>query len=49
MTMNEFGEIHEAWTELKTIYDEIDALNEPEGTIELVGSDAHAAQRASAR
>jgi hypothetical protein len=49
MTMNEFGEIREAWTELKTIFDEIDALNEPAGTSELVGSNAYAAQRASAR
>ena len=49
MTMNEFGEIREAWTELKTIYDEIDALSEPAGTTELVGSDAYAAQRVTAR
>jgi hypothetical protein len=49
MTMNEFGEIREAWTELKTIYDEIDALNEPAGTTELAGSDAYAAQRVTAR
>ena len=27
MTRNEFGEIHETWTELMTIYDEIDAMN----------------------
>jgi hypothetical protein len=27
MTKTEFGEIQEAWTELKTIYDEIEALN----------------------
>jgi hypothetical protein len=49
MTMNEFGEIHEAWTELMTIFDEIDALSEPAGTTELVGSDAYAAQRVTAR
>jgi len=27
MTTNEFGEIHEAWTEVMTIYEEIEALN----------------------
>ena len=47
MTRKEFGEIHETWTELKTIYDEIDALNaeEPPET----GFEASAAQTASAR
>jgi len=49
MTMNEFGEIREAWTELMTIYDEIDALNEPADITELAGSDAYAAQRVTAR
>jgi hypothetical protein len=27
MTTDEFGEIHETWTELMTIYEEIEALN----------------------
>jgi hypothetical protein len=49
MTMNEFGEIREAWTELMTIYDEIDALSEPADITELAGSDAYAAQRVTAR
>lgn len=30
MTSNEFMEIHEAWMELRTIYDEIDAMNREE-------------------
>ena len=30
MTRDEFKEIHEAWAELKTISDEIDALNAEE-------------------
>ncbi len=46
MTRNEFGEIHETWTELMTIYDEIDALN-AEALLET-GVDAYAAQPASA-
>ena len=45
MTKDEFKEIREAWTELKTIFDEIDALNDPAG-IRAV-SDTYAAQRAS--
>jgi NADP-dependent 3-hydroxy acid dehydrogenase YdfG len=31
MTKDEFKEIREAWTELKAIFDEIDALNNPAG------------------
>jgi len=45
MTKDEFKEIREAWTELKAIFDEIDALNDPAG-IRAV-SDTYAAQRAS--
>jgi len=44
MTMKEFGEIREAWTELKTIFDEIDALNDPAG----IRAVSDTAQRASA-
>ena len=44
MTKDEFKEIREAWTELKIIFDEIDALNDPAGI--MVVSDT--AQRASA-
>ena len=47
MTRKEFGEIHETWTELMTIYDEIDALN-AEAPPEK-GFEAYAAQTASAR
>jgi hypothetical protein len=46
MTKDEFREIREAWTELKTIFDEIDTLNDPAG-IKAV-SDMYAAHRASA-
>jgi len=46
MTKDEFKEIREAWTELKTIFDEIDALNDPAG-IRAV-SDTYGAQRVSA-
>jgi hypothetical protein len=45
MTKDEFKEIREAWAELKIIFDEIDALNDPAG-IKAV-SDTNAAQRAS--
>ena len=44
MTKDEFKEIREAWTELKAIFDEIDALNDPAGI--KVASDT--AQKASA-
>lgn len=47
MTKNEFGEIHETWTELRTIYDEIDALN-AEAQSEI-GFGTYAAQTASAQ
>jgi hypothetical protein len=46
MTRNEFGEIHETWTELMTIYDEIDALNAEAQT--ETGFGANAGQTASA-
>ena len=46
MTMDEFAEIHETWTELMTIYEEIDALN-AETQPPVFG--AYAAQTASAR
>jgi len=46
MTKDEFREIREAWTELKTIFDEIDAFQDPPG-IRAV-SDTYAAHRASA-
>jgi hypothetical protein len=47
MTTMEFREIQEAWTELKTIYDEIEALNAEEqpGT----AFSAFAAQTAAAQ
>jgi len=48
MTMEEFGEIREAWTELKMIFDEIDALNEPAGVREMAEIDAYGLPRASA-
>jgi hypothetical protein len=48
MTMDEFREINDAWTELKTIFDEIDGLNDPAGISEMAVSDAYAAKRASA-
>ena len=48
MTKDEFKEIREAWTELKTIFNEIDALNDPAGIREMAVSDTYAAQRASA-
>jgi len=44
MTKDEFKEIREAWTELKIIFDEIDALNDTAG-IKVVSDTA---QRASA-
>jgi hypothetical protein len=46
MTKDEFKEIREAWTELKAIFDEIDALNNPAG-IKAV-SDTYGTHRASA-
>jgi hypothetical protein len=48
MTKDEFREIHEAWTELMTISDEIDALNDPAGITEMAVPDAYAARIASA-
>ena len=44
MTKNEFKEIREAWAELKIIFDEIDALNDPAG----IRAVSDTAQRASA-
>ena len=44
MTKDEFKEIREAWTELKAIFDEIDALNDPAG----IRAVSDTAQRASA-
>lgn len=46
MTRNEFGEIHETWNELMTIYDEIDALNAD--ALPETGFGANAGQTASA-
>ena len=42
MTADGFKEIHEVWAELKTIYDEIDELNESGRIkgIEVFGADA---------
>ena len=48
MTKDEFKEIHEAWMELKTIFDEIDALNDPAGIREKAVSGTSSAHRASA-
>jgi hypothetical protein len=48
MTKDEFSEIHEGWTELMTIFDEIDGLNDPAGISEMAVSDTYAAKRASA-
>jgi len=48
MTKDEFREIHEAWMELMTIFDEIDALNDPAGIREKAVSGTSAAHRASA-
>ena len=48
MTRDEFKEIHEAWLELKIIFDEIDALNDPAGIREKAASGTSAAHRASA-
>jgi hypothetical protein len=48
MTRDEFKEIHEAWMELKIIFDEIDALNDPAGIREKAASGTSAAHRASA-
>jgi hypothetical protein len=45
MTKDEFREIHEAWMELKTIFDEIDALNDPAGITAM--ADTSGARRAS--
>lgn len=49
MTLEEFGEIREAWTELKSIFDEIDALHDPAGIREMEVDYTYGAQRASAR
>jgi len=46
MTDYEFGEIHEAWAELKTCFDEMDACNAEEAPGKF-GTDA--AQTASAQ
>jgi hypothetical protein len=48
MTKDEFREIHEAWMELMTIFDEVDALNDPVGIREMTVSGTSAAKRASA-
>ena len=48
MTMDEFREINETWTELKTIFDEVDALNDPAGITEMAVSDTYAARKATA-
>jgi hypothetical protein len=48
MTMDEFSEIHEGWTELMTIFDEIDGLNDPAGITGMAVPDAYAARIASA-
>ena len=48
MTRDEFKEIHEAWMELKIIFDEIDALNDPAGIRKKAASGTSAAHRASA-
>ena len=48
MTKDEFKEIREAWTELKTIFDEIDALNDPARIKGIAVSGTDAAHRASA-
>jgi hypothetical protein len=49
MTKDEFREIREAWTELKTIFDEIDELNNTARIKEIAVSGTDAAQRASAK
>ncbi len=46
MTKDEFKEIREAWAELKIIFDEIDALNDPAGIRAASGTSG--AHRASA-
>ena len=48
MTKDEFKEIREAWAELRIIFDEIDALNDPAGIREKAVSGTSAAHRASA-
>jgi hypothetical protein len=48
MTKDEFREIHEAWMELMTIFDEIDTLNDPAGIREKAVSGTSSAHRASA-
>jgi len=48
MTKDEFREIHEAWMELQTIFDEIDALHDPAGISEKAVSGTSSAHRASA-
>jgi hypothetical protein len=48
MTMDEFREINEAWTELKTIFEEIDGLNDPAGNTEMAVPDTYPARIASA-
>jgi hypothetical protein len=47
MTTNDFGEIHETWTELMTIYDDVDAMNAEAQPVPGFG--AYAAQTASAQ
>jgi len=48
MTKDEFREIHEAWIELKAIFDEIDALHDPDVIRQMAVSGTAAAKRASA-
>jgi hypothetical protein len=48
MTKDEFREIHEAWMELQTIFDEIDVLNDPAGIRGKAVYGTSAAHRASA-
>lgn len=47
MTTNEFGEIHEAWADIRTIYDEIAVLNADAAYITAFG--AQSAQTAAAQ
>jgi hypothetical protein len=49
MTNAEFREIHEVWVELKTIFDEIDELNDTARIKGSAVSGTDAAQRASAK
>jgi hypothetical protein len=49
MTSDEFREIRECWAELKTCFDEIDALNAEEGGKGIAGFGTSPVQTASAR